>query len=809
MCVMRIGGRAASGVAWACFLVVGAPAQGQAPPPSPRYLGAFVREIPGFKAPRAAAIDRDGLIFIADTGGHRVRVHREDGTLVREWGRYGRGAGEFIGPAAIAIGPDERVYVADHGNHRIQVFDREGRPLAAWGAYGSMPGEFNQPQGIAVDGRGSVYVADTENARVQVFDAAGVHQRVLGAYGEGAGRFLCPVDVAIDGGGGVYVVDVDANCVQHFDADGRAAGRWGDWGNTLGFFNEPSGIVVARPAPAESPGADGAAGPSAAADADGAPAAQLYVTDRVNHRVQVFALDGRPLYAWGLHALRPREGAGKLHYPTRTAIAPSGRFAVVCEPIEDRVQIFGLRDRPTDDAAMLIPPGDNLSFHYGMRLDIAGTLLAIAEQDGDNMLAFDIRGPDPIEINRFGGYGGAHGQFRRPGGLCLDASAERLLVSDLAQRRVQWFRFTRDPSAELKMLPEMTAFVKAVRLEAPSGEAGDRSTTETVVPTAMTRDAAGLIYAIDERRCEVLVFDEALRFVRRFGGYGDGPGRFLRPTDLAIDRRRAALFVVDAAGRRVTAHDLDGGLRGVILTSESGLDEPFGVAVDDEGNVYVTDVGAHRVMKTSPAGERIRTWGGHGLGAGEFVKPRGIAVDDRGRVFVIDHGNHRGQIFDRDGRFLNAFGARLFVMPVIRAAASRPASRPASAPASAAASQPDDARLADDAAAHEIRSNDGTYVVRYRTTPSPIPLNEPFAVEFRVRWSDAAKSSPPDVKVLVDAAMPEHQHGMNVQPKLIEDGPAAGTARGMLFHMPGRWELYFDITRNGVTERAQTSIELE
>jgi len=32
---------------------------------------------------------------------------------------------------------------------------------------------------------------------------------------------------------------------------------------------------------------------------------------------------------------------------------------------------------------------------------------------------------------------------------------------------------------------------------------------------------------------------------------------------------------------------------------------------------------------------------------------------------------------------------------------------------------------------------------------------------------------------------------------------------GLRFHMPGRWELYFDVTRDGVLERAQIDLELE
>jgi len=65
-----------------------------------------------------------------------------------------------------------------------------------------------------------------------------------------------------------------------------------------------------------------------------------------------------------------------------------------------------------------------------------------------------------------------------------------------------------------------------------------------------------------------------------------------------------------------------------------------------------------------------------------------------------------------------------------------------------------------------------------------------------------------DLELSVDAAMPEHGHGMNRVPR-IETGDGHFRAEGLLFHMPGKWELYFDVTQGAVTERAQTIILLE
>ena len=60
-----------------------------------------------------------------------------------------------------------------------------------------------------------------------------------------------------------------------------------------------------------------------------------------------------------------------------------------------------------------------------------------------------------------------------------------------------------------------------------------------------------------------------------------------------------------------------------------------------------------------------------------------------------------------------------------------------------------------------------------------------------------------------DAAMPQHGHGMNVAPTVKRTGDGEFRVDGMLFHMPGYWELYFDLGSADSLERAQGSVTLE
>jgi hypothetical protein len=104
-------------------------------------------------------------------------------------------------------------------------------------------------------------------------------------------------------------------------------------------------------------------------------------------------------------------------------------------------------------------------------------------------------------------------------------------------------------------------------------------------------------------------------------------------------------------------------------------------------------------------------------------------------------------------------------------------------------------------------SNAGTYRVTWQSTPSPVPLNATFALEVEV--ADAAGGDVSTLELAADAAMPDHGHGMNTQPRVTRLGPGRFRVEGMLFHMPGYWELYFDLARGPLRERAQFPIELE
>ena len=94
------------------------------------------------------------------------------------------------------------------------------------------------------------------------------------------------------------------------------------------------------------------------------------------------------------------------------------------------------------------------------------------------------------------------------------------------------------------------------------------------------------------------------------------------------------------------------------------------------------------------------------------------------------------------------------------------------------------------------------YTLVYRSQPERIKVGEHFALDLAV-CPKGAKAPPGTVGV--DARMPEHRHGMNYKAAVRSLGAGRFRAEGLMFHMPGRWELVFVVGG----ERLADSIRME
>ena len=108
--------------------------------------------------------------------------------------------------------------------------------------------------------------------------------------------------------------------------------------------------------------------------------------------------------------------------------------------------------------------------------------------------------------------------------------------------------------------------------------------------------------------------------------------------------------------------------------------------------------------------------------------------------------------------------------------------------------------------AARARLESGAVVVLYRILPAAIELGRHFSVEAIVC---GGRPGPGPGGLRVDARMPEHRHGMNYRTRVSPAGGGRYLAEGLMFHMPGRWQLLFDVERGGRAERLATDIVVD
>jgi len=79
-------------------------------------------------------------------------------------------------------------------------------------------------------------------------------------------------------------------------------------------------------------------------------------------------------------------------------------------------------------------------------------------------------------------------------------------------------------------------------------------------------------------------------------------------------------------------------------TGDGQLVDPYGLAVDNEGNFLVADSGNHRIQIFGPLGGWLRKFGSHGKAAGQLNRPVSVAVGPEGNIVVCENYNHRIQV---------------------------------------------------------------------------------------------------------------------------------------------------------------------
>ncbi|HEU4707510.1 MAG TPA: hypothetical protein VFS64_10000 [Solirubrobacterales bacterium] len=542
------------------------------------------------------------------------------------------------------------------------------------------------------------------------------HLTNYGSAGAEPGKFAIPHSVAVSPvSGNVFVTDGEPNNrVQVFTLEGKFVRQFGSEGTEPGKFEDPHGITV---------------------DMHG----HVWVTDWFNARVQEFSEEGAFLQAFGLTGVSSGHPAG-------IAVSASGNVWVT-DPAEDvaveydekgnYIRQFSTGNSPLgitiDEAGNIWTDNNNEKgnrieehseagvFIKGMAPNMAGQFrwgnagqLSV-DRYGNvwvtsyNSAAYFGHGPHEFfaEVlvysssgnleEAFGSLGSGEEQLKNPSGLALDPRGYVWVADATHQRLSKW---------KIPALGSLTGATESGSGISAGGatlngsvnpggfnatyrfEYGKTTSYGKAVPssgstvyagyntTKVSQSIAGLEphttyhYRLVTSNFGATINGEDKTFTTErafkpptysssFGSTGKGNGQFENPFGIATDSE-GNVWVSDITLNRVQKFNSKGEYQCQIGSKGSGNGQfsgPHGLAADAKGDVWVADAGNNRIEEIGPKCEYLAQLGKAGTGNGEFSFPEDVAIDPSGNIWVADSLNSRIQKLGPKGEFLAKCGS--------------------------------------------------------------------------------------------------------------------------------------------------------
>ena len=579
--------------------------------------------------PTGVAVDDAGNVYIADRNNERVRRVDPEGiiTTFAGTGEWGYDSDEDGGPATeallnwpadVALDGDGNLYIADEYNNRIRKVNAGGtittvagmkRPTLEVGEEEEEDEDENigdhgpatsallhRPSGLVLDEEGNLYIADRNHHRIRKVNAEGIITTIAGMADEGfsgdegpatSAQLDRPSGVAVDEGGYVFIADTGNNRIRQIDPDGvittLAGGEdGGDGSDTDRQLAAPRDVAV---------------------DSDG----NLYVTDTGNHQIHVIDDTGTATRVAGI------EGLGDGGPATEARLLEPAGLALV------------------DGTIYITDTGNNRI----RKVDADGiiTTFAGSGERGD-------AGDDGPALEA---------QFNGPSLIAVDA-AGNVYISDRLNHRVRKVD-TNGIITNFAGSGERGPFEDQTDI----GDGGPATEARLILPTGLAFDAAGNLYITDPGNHRIRKVDTQGRITtlagsgeRSFSG-DEGPAaeaQLSTPVGFEIDVD-GNFYVSDFAWprNRIRKIDTTGIITTIAETASFG-----GLTVDLEGNVYIVESTVGRILKVTPAGVLTiiagSTQPGYSGDGGpatlaQLDEPKGIEVDEDGNVYFADSENNR------------------------------------------------------------------------------------------------------------------------------------------------------------------------
>jgi DNA-binding beta-propeller fold protein YncE len=169
-----------------------------------------------------------------------------------------------------------------------------------------------------------------------------------------------------------------------------------------------------------------------------------------------------------------------------------------------------------------------------------------------------------------------------------------------------------------------------------------------------------LVYIADTGNDRIVILDNALEYVRKFGGRGTSEGFLTSPSDVAV-RSDGVVFVTDTGNNRIeyyTPHGTYLGQFGNTGQASELLSAPTFIVMTATDSIYVTDAGSERIVEFTSklAYEGAIAFSDMGT-VPPLEAPGGLALDSEGRVYIADSGRNRILVVNASGKYEYLFGS--------------------------------------------------------------------------------------------------------------------------------------------------------
>ncbi len=562
--------------------------------------------------PYGVAVDLSGAVYVADYLNNRVRRIGPDGVITTFAGCGGNAssgdgglatAAQLLAPRNVALDAAGNLYISEFGANRVRKVTPDGKIQTAAGTgiagnggdgLPAVDAQLNQPAGLAVDRTGALYIADSRNNLVRKVLPGGIMSTVLG--NTQSTTLYTPVAVAVDLNQNLFVADYTTTVHEYSAAD-----AWSIFAGTgdSGFYGDGGPANQATLLAIRDLAVD--------------LAGNLYLADGprirevANGTIQTIAGDDY------LHAIGDGSNAtaAELFNPSAVWLDPAGNL-LIADTGTDRVRKVSSSGIITTLAgtgvAAPAPEGAvaataTLFSPVGVVEDQAGDVL-ILESDRIQQVGADGRIHTVMgtgsHVQTIDGLLATQTALVSPHGLCTDR-AGTVYVAD-AHRILKW------PGGGV------VTTIAGNGLPGSAGDGGQAILAQLWWPHACAVDSFGNLYIAD-------TYNHRIRKVDAGG------------------------VISTVAGTGTAGYSGDEG-----AATSANLNQPAGVAVDDNGDIFISDTANNRIRQVTSdglihtiAGTGSASYGGDGGAAlhAQIYGPAGILLDGSGDLYFADTNNNR------------------------------------------------------------------------------------------------------------------------------------------------------------------------